>query len=84
MVVYVTIDQKHFHKDSLYDAWVSGYEVQLDSIKVYQRTEKLTNFVNNKSKDKRWGIGVHAGYGASKDGLSPYVGVGISYNFVRW
>ena len=38
---------------------------------------------------KRWGFGVTAGYGAAIGAdrsvtLSPFVGVGISYNFVNW
>ena len=29
-------------------------------------------------------IGLQAGYGASKDGVSPYVGIGISYNLISF
>ena len=32
----------------------------------------------------RWGLGVQAGYGVSDKGLTPYVGVGISYNLLAW
>lgn len=35
------------------------------------------------SSRKNWGIGIQVGYGASKDGLSPYLGIGISYQ-PRW
>jgi len=35
-------------------------------------------------KKKPWGIGVQVGYGGTKDGLSPYIGGGISYNFIRF
>jgi opacity protein-like surface antigen len=37
-----------------------------------------------KEKSKRWGLGVHAGYGAGKQGLSPFVGIGISYTPIRF
>ena len=35
-------------------------------------------------KKTRWGLGVHAGVGAGKGGLTPYVGVGVSYNIISW
>jgi opacity protein-like surface antigen len=37
-----------------------------------------------KEKGKRWGIGVHAGYGAGAKGLSPYVGAGINYQLIKF
>jgi hypothetical protein len=37
VLVEVPIESKHYHATE-YDAWVSGYEPSLDSIKVYQRT----------------------------------------------
>lgn len=37
-----------------------------------------------KSTPKRWGVGVFAGYGISKNGISPLVGVGVTYNIFRW
>lgn len=76
--------QRHY-SDSTYDAWVSGVDPRLDSIKTYQ-----TNIVITKEipviqvKKSRWGLGIQAGYGASKDGLSPYIGVGVSYNVLSW
>ena len=42
-VVKLPVTQKHYKEDSLYDAWVSGYEPSLDSISVYGKTE--TRFV---------------------------------------
>ena len=76
--------QRHY-SDSTFDAWVSGVDPRLDSIKTYQ-----TNMVISKEipviqvKKSRWGLGIQAGYGASKDGLSPYIGVGVSYNVLSW
>lgn len=70
--------------DSTYRAYVSGYRASLDSLIFYPQREIVT--INNtypKSKQKRWGIGIQVGYGISTNGtpqLSPYIGVGISYN----
>ena len=67
--VPVPISQKEYQTED-YHAWVSGYKPSLDSIWVYP--EKIII----KEKPRRWGIGVIAGYGVGRNGLSPYVGVG--------
>lgn len=68
--VRLPIESKHYTAES-YDAWVSGYEPQLDSIKVYQREVK--------TKQSRWSIGLHGGVGLTPKGLQPYIGIGIGY-----
>jgi len=35
-------------------------------------------------KRKRFGVGVHAGYGASQQGLTPVISVGINYNIFKF
>lgn len=86
--VYLSLPREtRVYGDSTYRAQVSGYRPALDWIEVYPQTVYLTKVV--KTNDvKRWGIGVQAGYGAYfRDGhmrLAPYVGVGISYNIIRW
>lgn len=79
--VYLPITQK-IYKDSLYTAYVSGYRAKLDSIEVYSKTR--TMFVRERAKRKRFGLGVQAGYGFSGNKVSPYVGVGVSYNLWEW
>lgn len=73
--------QQKVYKDSDYIAYVSGYRPQLDSISVNSKTITVTNDIYHtvKTKSKRWGLGITAGYGFSKDDLSPAVVVGISY-----
>ena len=65
----VPITQKEYSTDN-YRAWVSGYKASLDSVWVYPETKII------REKPRRWGIGVIAGYGIGRNGLSPYVGVG--------
>lgn len=67
--VPVPISQKEYQTED-YHAWVSGYKPSLDSVWVYP--EKIII----REKSARWGIGVIAGYGIGRNGLSPYVGVG--------
>lgn len=84
----VIIREHKFYKDSLYEAWVSGYEPSLDSICVFPVTKTITNTITNTvietkevKKKTPFGIGIQAGYGYPH---GAYVGIGISYNFIRF
>ena len=83
VLVDVPIERRIYQEDSLYRAVVSGYRPSLDSLMVYRTTTEITKFVAVHQR-KRWGIGVHAGYGFSRQGISPYVGVGVSYNLINF
>ena len=76
------------YRDSSYRAVVSGYvDPRLDSMVVYPKTvyQTVTNDIYHpvaiKSKKKRWGLGLQAGYGVPGGW---YVGVGVSWNLVVW
>lgn len=71
--------------DSLCEVHASGVKVNIDSVRHFTQKEIITKTIIEKEKIRsRWGVGVTAGYGATKDGLSPYVGVGIQYNILSW
>lgn len=72
------------YSDSLYRAWVSGYKPALDSIEVYRRTEYIHTTETIFPKPRKWSVGVQAGIGAGKDGLTPYVGIGLSYSIFNF
>lgn len=75
------------YADSLYSAWVSGYDPRLDSIRIVRTLHMVTNTVTVKEPPKRWGLGITAGYGLTlspQPQLSPFLGVSISYNLVSW
>ena len=67
------------------------YDVTKSSTK---KTSSFTNYTKEQIITKeipviqntktRWGLGVQSGYGISNQGLTPYVGVGISYNIISW
>lgn len=83
--VYVSLPREvKVYEDSTYGAQVSGYEPRLDWVEVYPRTITITERITERARRRPWGIGVNVGYGAALNGrnvvLSPYVGVGISYN----
>lgn len=76
--VVIPITQKEYC-DSTYHAWVSGYDVKLDSIKTFN-VHTVTTVTPPPIKPKRWHIGVTAGYGFTPKGAQPYIGVGLSYS----
>lgn len=80
--VNIPIIQKQYC-DSTYTAWVSGYDVRLDSIRVYTRREVVTisRTIKGGGKGgyKRLGVNIGLGVGITPKGVQPYVGVGIGY-----
>lgn len=76
----VPIDQLYYRQDSLYEAWISGYNSNLDSIKIFPKTICQTERILIKQKRKPWGIGLSAGYGIT----GSYIGIGIQYNVLQW
>lgn len=73
------ITQLHY-ADTTYEAWVSGYAPQLDSIYVFPKREIVTTVI--KQPPKRWHIGIQAGAGITPCGVQPFVGVGLTYSFL--
>ncbi len=81
--VEVPIQQKEY-QDSTYHAWVSGFNVNLDSINIFRNTITITQRI--REPPKRWGLGLHVGagyYGIDKK-FGPYIGIGINYNILTW
>lgn len=84
VAVQVPIEQKTYESEN-YRAIIEGHMPKLLSMEVFPETKYVTNTViNTINKRQRFGIGVQTGYGMSKDGLSPYIGVGISYNIINF
>lgn len=81
--VYVKLPkEERVYSDSLYKAQVSGYMPSLDWVEVYPHTKTVIRTVT--VKPGKWSLGIQAGYGATKDGLSPYIGVGVGYSLLSW
>ena len=79
------IRQEVIYKDSTYTAVVGGIEPYLKSIEIYPKTKYVNNNTTTTIKVRsRFGLGVQAGYGLSRNGLQPYVGVGVQYNLIQW
>ena len=76
--VQIPITQQKY-QGSNYTAYVSGFHQSLDSIEVRERV--IANTIVKKRS--RWNVGISAGYGITPKGLSPYIGVGVTWNIFR-
>lgn len=79
--VYASVDREYkVYSDSLYRAIVSGYQPRLDSLELYQKTIKEYLYIDG---NKRWHIGLQAGFGVSvsrNPQYIPYIGLGVTYS----
>ena len=71
--------EQKVYADSSFRAVVSGYQPSLDSIDVYNREVFVSRDRTVYVQPGRWSVGVQAGVGVAKAGLSPYIGVGLQY-----
>ncbi|HIZ86599.1 MAG TPA: hypothetical protein IAC03_00335 [Candidatus Coprenecus pullistercoris] len=79
---------QRYYRGPGYEAWVSGYRPRLDSCRVFPSTVYINSSTVSREPVRRWGLGIQAGYGMGlSDGqvkAFPYIGVGISWNFIRF
>ena len=79
------IRQEVIYKDSTYMAVVGGIEPYLKSIEIYPKTIYVNNNTTTTIKVRsHFGLGVQAGYGYGRNGLQPYVGIGVQYTLIQW
>ena len=88
LFVYLEREQIQW-QDSLCRVYASGINPQVDSVTHFVQETIITREISVPVKVKsRWGLGINVGYGAGVNGkqvyLTPYVGVGISYNILSW
>ena len=82
--LYVILEREQIRwEDSLSVVYASGVMPQVDSVSHQTQSLIITKDIPV-IKKTRWGLGVQAGVGAGKGGLTPYVGVGVSYNLLSW
>lgn len=76
-LVYVPITQKHYQSDE-YDAWVSGYEPKLDSLRIHMPNTLPPTIIRKRRNGWSLTIGPQLGISTTRE---PYVGVGITAGF---
>ena len=80
IAVEVPITSKHYGSKD-YDAWVSGFEVSLDSIKVYKETQYITETITRMKPPNKWELDLIGGlnYNTARQDFTPYAGGEILY-----
>ncbi len=86
LYIYVPKEQKYY-RDKDYEAWVSGYRPELDSLNIFHTTmQASTTYEIQKKKSSRFSIGIQVGYGIYTYNniidTGPYLGVGVSYRLL--
>ena len=66
-----------------YTAYVSGYLPSLDSITLHTQRTVITQ-PPPAAKNKPWSIGIAAGVGAGRGGLTPFIGITLQYSLIRF
>ena len=89
--LYLTLlKEQKIYKEKNYQAWISGYRPELDSIHIFRNTQQIitSTTIRSKQKSHRWGIGIQAGYGLTlqQNTIKPtqYIGIGVSYNLLSF
>ena len=80
--VMIPITQQHYKEDD-FEAWVSGFRAELDSIHVYPKSYYLKP---KPTKPKRWVLsaGVNMGYNPFTRRLEPTIGVSVGVKLWEW
>ena len=82
--VEIPIERKTYITDT-YRAVIEGYKPKLCEIETYSNSVHITESApRTRSRHRRWGAGIQAGYGITSTGLQPYIGIGIQYNLITW
>ena len=88
--IYVYLEREQIQwQDSLCKVYASGVMPHVDSVQHYVCDKIVTIDTKVPVKVKtHWGLGVNTGYGVGLSGkqvyMTPYVGIGISYNILSW
>ena len=78
--IEITLERTQLtYRDSLYTAYVSGYDARLDSLVITYPTISEKRTVVKSAH--RWSVGVQAGYGSGIINKKPdlYIGLGVGY-----
>lgn len=73
------IEQKHYSRTDSYDAWVSGYQPQLDSIRVYNKVEyqTITNTITKETIINNANLYPYMGIKLFNGCINPTIGVAL-------
>ena len=64
-----------------------NYKVIVTSLNPYVKITDIKSYKFDLPRPKKWGLGITGGYGMNPQKIGeffPYIGLGLSYNFVRF
>jgi hypothetical protein len=84
----IPIERKTYQTED-YRAEIEGFRPSLVSMEIYRQTQFVTKTETLRIPDnRRWGIGLQAGYGISAPQgaikAHPYLGIGVQYSVFKW
>ena len=80
--IYKDTITNNLNDTAIVNSYVSGYKAKLDSLDViFKHKDKVIIKYN---KPKKFGLSLFGGYGVGAGGVSPIIGVGISYSFISF
>lgn len=89
--IYIKLPKEQkTYQNANYQAWISGYIPELDSIHIFHNTQQIitSTTIRTKQKRGRWSLGIHAGYGLTIQNnaikAAPSISVGLNYNFLMF
>ena len=85
ITVQIPIEQRHYQSED-YEAWVSGWNPNLDSLRIYKTSQHLTTTKEiTRWKTRHWGLSVGVGAVVSpKGGIQPGIFIGATYTFLSF
>lgn len=89
--IYIKLPKEQkTYQDKNYQAWISGYRPELDSIHIFHNTQQIITSTTIQAKQQRgrWSIRIYAGYGLTFQynaiKPTPNIGFGLSYNLLMF
>ena len=80
--IYKDTITNNLNDTAIVNSYVSGYKAKLDSLDViFKHKDKVIIKYN---KPKKFGLSLFGGYGVGSGGVSPIIGIGISYSFISF
>jgi len=69
-------------RKNMFSPWQSYADIT--TYNPYDNIKTIRSYGKQKMKPKRFGMGVSVGIGFAYEGISPYVGIGVNYNFIEF
>jgi opacity protein-like surface antigen len=79
-----TLNIKLLNEYEIKHQWKKSHlELTVKNLNPNTYTDNIISYTVQERK-KKIGLGVQAGYGVGRNGITPYIGIGISYNIIRF